>query len=154
MTSCTPPSPRAFKLRRNWVQNAPVLAVTDGEAEDLAAPVTADSGGHDHGLGDDPAVDSGLAVGGVHEDVGEGLAGQRPVPEGRDLGVQISADAADLRLGDAAVRPQSPDEVVNLAGAHPVQIGLHHHREQGLVNPPAALQQRGEERPGPQLGDA
>ena len=23
MTSCTPASPRAFKLRRNWVQNAP-----------------------------------------------------------------------------------------------------------------------------------
>ena len=34
-----------------------------------------------------------------------------------------------------------------------MQIGLHHHREQGLIDPPAPLQQRGEERPGPQLGD-
>jgi hypothetical protein len=35
-----------------------------------------------------------------------------------------------------------------------MQIGLHHHREQRLVDPPAPLQQAGEERPGPQLGDA
>jgi hypothetical protein len=34
-----------------------------------------------------------------------------------------------------------------------VQIGLHHHREQRLINPPAAFQQRREERPSPQLGD-
>jgi hypothetical protein len=32
-----------------------------------------------------------------------------------------------------------------------VQIGLHHHREQRLVDPPVALQQRGKDRPGPQL---
>jgi len=35
-----------------------------------------------------------------------------------------------------------------------VQIGLHHHREQRLVDPAAPLQQAGEERPGPQLWDA
>jgi hypothetical protein len=34
-----------------------------------------------------------------------------------------------------------------------VQVGLHHHREQRLIHPPAALQQRWEERPGAQLGD-
>ena len=34
-----------------------------------------------------------------------------------------------------------------------MQIGLHDHREQRLVDPPAALQQAGEERPHPQLGD-
>jgi hypothetical protein len=33
-----------------------------------------------------------------------------------------------------------------------MQVRLHHHREQRLVDPPAPLQQRGEERPGPQLG--
>lgn len=35
-----------------------------------------------------------------------------------------------------------------------MRIGLHHHPEQGLIDPPAAFQQRGEERPGPQLRDA
>jgi hypothetical protein len=34
-----------------------------------------------------------------------------------------------------------------------VQIGLHHHGEQGLVDPPSAFQQRGEERSGAQLRD-
>jgi hypothetical protein len=33
-----------------------------------------------------------------------------------------------------------------------MQVGLHHHREQRLVDPAAPLQQAGEERPGPQLG--
>ena len=35
----------------------------------------------------------------------------------------------------------------------PVHVGLHHHREQRLVDPAAPLQQRREERPGPQLRD-
>jgi hypothetical protein len=35
-----------------------------------------------------------------------------------------------------------------------MQVGLHDHREQRLINPPAALQQAGEERPSAQLGDA
>jgi len=35
-----------------------------------------------------------------------------------------------------------------------MQVGLHHHREQRLINPPAPLQQRGEERACTQLGDA
>jgi hypothetical protein len=34
-----------------------------------------------------------------------------------------------------------------------VQIGLHHHREQRLIDAPAPLQQRREERAGPQLRD-
>jgi hypothetical protein len=34
-----------------------------------------------------------------------------------------------------------------------VQIGLHHHGEQRLIDPPAALEQRGKKRPGAQLRD-
>jgi hypothetical protein len=68
--------------------------------------------------------------------------------------IKVGTDAADLALADAAVSPKGPDQVVDLAGGHAVQIGLHHHREQGLVDPATAFQQRGEERPGPQLGDA
>jgi hypothetical protein len=86
-----------------------ILAVPDGEAEDLAAAVAAHPGGHHHRLGDDPAVDPGLAVGGVDKDVGEGLSGQGAVPEGTHLGVEVGADAADLALADAAVGAQGPD---------------------------------------------
>ncbi len=34
-----------------------------------------------------------------------------------------------------------------------MQVGLHDHREQCLVDPTAALEQAGEERPGAQFGD-
>jgi hypothetical protein len=43
--------------------------------------------------------------------------------------------------------------VVDLAGRHAVQVGLHHHREQRLIHPPAAFEQRREERSGAQLRD-
>jgi len=33
------------------------------------------------------------------------------------------------------------DQVVDLPRRHPVQVGLHDHREQRLVHPPASLQQ-------------
>lgn len=35
-------------------------------------------------------------------------------------------------------------KVIDLPRAHPVQFGLHHYREQGLIDPPTPLQQRGE----------
>jgi hypothetical protein len=60
-----------------------VLAVTDVEAEDLAAPIGAHPGGHHHRLGGDPGApaapipaDAGLAVGGVQEHVRERHLGQ------------------------------------------------------------------------------
>jgi hypothetical protein len=131
-----------------------VLAVADGEAEDLTAAVPAHPGGHDHGLGDDAAVDPGLAVGRINEHIGERLAGQGAVPERRDLLVQVGTDPGDLALGDAAVSTQRPHQIVDLASGDAVQIRLHDHREQRLIDPAAPLQQRGKERPGPQLGNA
>ncbi len=50
--------------------------------------------------------------------------------------------------------PKGGHQVVDLAGGHPVHVGLHDHRPQGPVYAPAWLQQGGEERAGPQLGDA
>ena len=64
-----------------------VLAVADGEAEHLPVAVGGHPGGDHHGLGDHPPVDPRLAVGGVQEDVGEGLLGQAAVAERTDLGV-------------------------------------------------------------------
>ena len=148
-----PLKPTCLERPQERRPEGPVLAVTHSKAQDLAAADAAHPGGHHHGLSDDAAVDSGLAVGGVHEHIGEDLPGQRPVPEGCQLAVQVGADAADLALADAAVSTQGADQVVDLAGADPVQIGVHHHREQGLVDPAATLQQAGEERPGGQLGN-
>ena len=149
-----PSQPAGLQAAQEGGPEGAVLAVADGEAQDLAAAIPAHASGDHHGLGDHPAVDPGLAVGGVHEHIGEALAGQRAVPERRDLLVEVSADAGDLALADAAVGTQRPDQVVDLTGRDAVQIRLHDHREQGLIDPAAALQQAGEERPGPQLGDA
>ena len=85
-----------------------VLGVADVEAEDLTPPVGADPGGDHHGLGHDPPIDPGLAVGGVEEHVRERGVGQRPVPERADLLVQVSADPRHLALGDPGVDAQAP----------------------------------------------
>jgi hypothetical protein len=64
--------------------------------------------------------------------------------------------SAQIRLAsdfpDAGVGAQRPHQIVDLAGAHPVQIGLHHHGEQRLVDPLAPLQQRGKNDPARSLG--
>jgi hypothetical protein len=52
-----------------------------------------------------------------------------------------------------AARPQGGDEVVDLAGAHAVHVGLHHHREQRPVDAPAPLEDRREEAALAQLGN-
>ena len=44
-------------------------------------------------------------------------------------------------------------EIIDLAGGDTMHVGLHHHREQGAVDPSAPLQQRREERSLAQLRD-
>jgi hypothetical protein len=153
MTSCTPASPRAFKERKNAVQKAPSSQVADIEPEHLAAAVAGDSGGDHHRLGDDPMVNPGLAIGGVEEDIRIAGVAERAVTERRHLNVEVDADPRHLRLRDTRVDAQRLHQVVDLAGRHTMQIGLHHHREQRLIHPPPPLQQRREERPRPQLRD-
>ena len=130
----------------------PVLAVADVHPEDLTTTIGADADRDDDRLRHDPLVHAGLAVGGVEEHVRVRGVLQRPVPERGDLSVEVLADPAHLGLGDPGVRAQGLDQVIDLAGGHPVQVGLHHHGEQGLIDPPA-LQQGREERPRAQLRD-
>ena len=141
ITSWTPPSPRAFRPRRNAVQNAPSSLSPTSKPEHLAAAVGGDPGGDHHRLGHHPPVDPGLAVGGVEEHVGVGDLGQGPVPERPDLLIEVRADPRDLGLADPGVGAQGLDQVVDLPGRDPVQVGLHHHREQRLVDPPPTLEQ-------------
>ena len=126
----------------------PVLGVTDVEPEHLPAPVGGHPGRDHDRLGHHPTVHPGLAVGGVEEHVRVGDPGQRPVPERPDLLVEVRADPGDLGLADPGVGAQRLDQVVDLPRRDPVQVGLHDHREQRLVDPAPALEQRGEERPG------
>ena len=110
-----PGQPTGLQAAQELGPEGAVLGVADGEAEDLAAAVTAHPGGDHHGLGGHPAIGSGLAVGGVHDHIREHLTGQRPIPEDGHLAVEVGADAADLALADAAVSPQGADQVVDLA---------------------------------------
>lgn len=129
------------------------LGVADVEAEDLPGAVGGDADRHDDRLGDDLPPDAGLAVRRVDEHIRVGLLCQRALPERGDVLVEVLADAGDLRLGDPGVRAEGLDEIVDLASGHAVDVGLHHDREQGLIDPATPLQQRREERPLPQLRD-
>lgn len=58
-----------------------------------------------------------------------------------------------LRLGDPSGPAERFHQVIDLAGADPVQPGFHDHCEQGPVDPAAPLQLRWEEAARSQLGD-
>jgi hypothetical protein len=106
-----------------------------------------------HGPAHHLGADATFEVGGVGVHVGELDVAEGPGPEGGHLVVQAGADAADLALGDPRPRPQGGHQVVDLAGGHPVHVGLHHHREQSPVDAPAPLEDGREERSPAQLGD-
>jgi hypothetical protein len=67
--------------------------------------------------------------------------------------VELSADPTDLALGDARADSEGPDQDIDLAGAHAMHVGLHHHREQRPVDPPSPFQLRREEAATAELGD-
>jgi hypothetical protein len=137
MTSRTPDRPRARRERRKAVGEGAVLGVADVEPEDLALAGGRHPGGHDDGLRHDLRTLMGLDVGGVEEEVGEGRVLEPARPELTDHRVELAADAADLALLDARLDAQGSHEVVDLARGHAVDVGLHHHRPEGLVDAPA-----------------
>jgi hypothetical protein len=75
-------SPQRAQERR---PEGAVLAVADVQAEDFPAAVGGDPGGDDDRTADDPAIDAGLEVGGVHQPVREGGVAKRARAERRDL---------------------------------------------------------------------
>ncbi|GAA3760740.1 hypothetical protein GCM10022240_11710 [Microbacterium kribbense] len=70
-----------------------------------------------------------------------GLRG-RPRGIAGDVLVQIRADPRHLGLADPGVRAERLHEIVDLPSRDTVDVGLHHDREQRLIDPPAPFQQR------------
>jgi hypothetical protein len=94
-----------------------------------------------------------LEVGGVEADIRELDMAQGAVLEGRALHIEAGADPRYLRAGDPRADPQRLDQVIHTARRDALHIRLGDHRVQGLIDPPARLEQTREERPRPQLGD-
>jgi hypothetical protein len=70
-----------------------------------------------------------------------------------DLLIEAGADPRHLGLRYPGLHSHSGHQVIDAAGRHAVDVGLHDHRVQCLVDAAAPLQQRREERPGSQLRD-
>ena len=150
---CQPPLP---EVPQEGGPERLVLAVAHLDPQHLALAIGSDAHRHDHGPGDHllagliPAVE----VRRVHVDVRVVAEFQRALQEGLHLGVEALADAAHLRFGDAALTAQRHHQLVHLACGDSGDVGLHHHRPQGPVDPPAGFQQRWEEAPRPEAWDA
>jgi hypothetical protein len=130
-----------------------VLGVADVETEDLAAAVSGDPGGDDHGHRDD--LGGGVAdvqVGRVEIDVGDSVWSSRRVRNA----VTTSSSPAQIRDTSDLEMPESTpraDQIVDRPGRDTADVGLHHHRIERLVDPAAGLEDDREERPLPQLRD-
>jgi hypothetical protein len=99
--------PRALSERRNAVQKEP-SSLSPTSRPSTSRPLSAVTPvAITTALGDHPAVDAGLEVGGVQNQVREGGVGQGAGAERGHLGVQLATDPGDLGLGDAAVDTRS-----------------------------------------------
>src|SRR5206468_7726462 len=111
----------------------PVLAVANRQPEDLAIAADGHPGRDDDRLADHRRAVVGLDVRRVEEDVREGDVVEAALAEGGDDDIELGADPADLALADPGVDAQGPDEVVDPAGRHAVDVGLHDDRPEGPV---------------------
>ncbi len=118
----------------------PRLAVADLDAEDLTVTGCGDTGGDDDRPGDDPVVDPALDVGRVERTRRGTRRGRAGGAERRRRSLsRLGADPRHLGLRDPRPDTQRGDQVVDLAGRHPVDPRLHHDRaQQGLVDPGGA----------------
>ena len=94
-----------------------------------------------------------LEVGGIKVNVGIAGLLQGAAQERLHLLVDLLADATHLRLGDAALGAQGRHQGIDLAGGDSADVGLHDHGVEGLVDPSAGLEDRGQEAAGSQFGD-
>jgi len=94
-----------------------------------------------------------MEVGGIEVDVGVTALLERPVQEGLHLHVDLSADAAHLGSGDAALNAQCRHQGIDLAGGDAADVRLHHDAVEGLIDAAAGLEDRGQVAARAQHGD-
>lgn len=136
-----PGKPTGFQRGEELAPELKGFAVTDRSAQHLAGAVEGDPGGHHQRLRDHMRPDADFAEGGVTEHVRKRRVGQAAGTERLDLLIQASADARDLRLRHPRTHTECADEVIDAAGRHTVDVGLHDHRVQRLVDAAPALEQ-------------
>jgi hypothetical protein len=131
------------------------LAVAHLETQQLAAAIGIDAHRHHRGTRGDllGLALAAIEIRGIQVHIGVAAALQWPIQKRLHLLVDLLADATHLRLGDAALGAQRPHQGIDLAGGDPTDVGLHDHRIQGLIDPAARLEDRGDEAACPQLGD-
>ena len=124
---------------------APLTALSEyPRSYSLKFPRSRGQGGNtdrdENSLRDHSIVDPGFAIGGVEEHMRVIDDSKAAISENGDVLVESHANTRHLGLGDTAVRTESLDEVIDLAGRDPVPISLHHHGEQRLIDPAASLE--------------
>ena len=154
MTSCTPARPRFFRPVRNARQNIssslsptsrPRISRRPSAVTPVATTTALDTTW--------PRCGAHVQVGRVQVDVGERGVVQGAGAERADHLIEPGADPGHLGLGDPGSPPRATTRSSTRAGGDPVDVGLHHHRVQGLVDPPPRLQDGREERALAQLRD-
>jgi hypothetical protein len=123
-----------------------VIAGREVETQDAALTGPGDPDRDEDGHRDHPPAIADLDVGRVEPEVGIALAGEGPMAEGLDLGVEAGADPADLALADAG-DPQGGHEVLHAARRDARDVGLLDHRKEGSLGPSAGLQEGGKVAP-------
>ena len=112
------PSEAALLERANELApEALGFAVAHLDAEQLAATIGIDAHGHHHSPGADlhRLAETPVEIGGIEVQVGVAGGLKGAVQEGLHLDVDVSADAAHLRFGDAALDSQGGHQGVDLA---------------------------------------
>jgi hypothetical protein len=93
-----------------------------------------------------------VQVGRVQVDVGDRDVVQRPGAEGADRLIELRADARDLGLADPRIGAERDHEVVHAARRDAVDVGLHHHHVERLVDAASGLEDAGKNEPLRSLG--
>jgi hypothetical protein len=122
----------------------PSRFVADREPRHLLVPACIDSGGGNHGLGDDAVVDPDFAVGRVEDG------------RSRNAAISVSRPAQIFDTSLLEMPVSAPSALIRSSAERvdtSVDVGLDDDREQRLIDPAPALQLGREERAGAQLPD-
>src|SRR5271165_2876161 len=141
MTRRTPARPRSTSARRKPAQALPSsLPAASSSPRIRRSPVAATPTATSAAMLTTSSGVADLDVRRVEEEVRIALLGKRAMAERVDLGVEGSADPADLAPGEVG-DPERLDEVLHPAGADAGHVGLLDDRQEGPLGPPTGLEE-------------